>query len=167
MRTAPTVRTLARPPDPRLKRRRAALCSGVAALLALAAPASMAAAKSSTHGATFKLTGALQGTLHVTANDCSGASSQGVSFYSSNKLKGPITTTGWTITIISKGSGTFKLHQGELEGVTISSDTENMWGFDANGTLTIKGGTGKVSTELSSTNAHKVHIAGSWNCPTG
>jgi hypothetical protein len=126
------------------------------------APTNASAAAS---GGTFKFSGALKGTLHVTPGNCSSAGGAG-SFYSSGKLKGPHTTTGWTITITSLKSGTFKLHQGNPPDVNVSSNANHEWGFNANGTVTIKGNTGKVNTDLSSTNAAKIHITGSWSCPS-
>jgi hypothetical protein len=138
------------------------ICSAFALLGLACAPTNASAAAS---GGTFKFSGALKGTLHVTPGNCSSAGGAG-SFYSSGKLKGPHTTTGWTITITSLKSGTFKLHQGKPPDVNVSSNANHEWGFNANGTVTIKGNTGKVNTDLSSTNAAKIHITGSWSCPS-
>jgi len=40
------------------------------------------------------------------------------------------------------------------------------WGH-ATGTLTVKGSTGSINAELSSADAGKIHVVGSWSCPAG
>jgi len=146
---------------------RAAMVLGLAALSVSVTPAMASSVqRAEAKGASFTFHGALTGALHVTAANCT-AGSFGASLYSSGTLKGVKTTTGWTIQITSTKDGTFKLHQGKLPDVNVSSTSLHEWGFNADGTVVIDGSRGSVNTYLSSTNAPKIHISGSWNCPVG
>jgi hypothetical protein len=145
---------------------KATVILGLAALAVSVTPAiASTAQRTAAKGASFTFRGALTGTLEVTAANCT-AGSYGASLYSSGKLKGVKTTTGWTIQVTSTKDGTFKLHQGKPPDVNVSSTSLHEWGFNANGTVTVDGSKGSVNTYLSSTNAPKIHISGSWNCPS-
>lgn len=145
---------------------------GLAVLVALALTWSPTAAFASNPAKSkpnaFTFTGALVGTLHITAADCEGnvATSTGADFEGIiGKLKGS-KAHDWTILIVSPGNGTYKLPHapGVYAGFEVSPQpfTES-WGH-AKGTLTVKGSTGSVNVELTSTNARPIHVKGSWDC---
>jgi hypothetical protein len=139
-----------------------------AALVAMVAP-SVASAGGSAKVNTFNFSGALVGALKITTTNCAGsvATPNGATFEAViGKLKGS-KADDWNIMIVTPKNGTYKLHPGQLAGIELNpSPMGTNWGH-ATGTLTVKGSTGSINAELSSADAGKIHVVGSWSCPAG
>ena len=130
-------------------------------------------------GANFTFSGAVQGTLHLSATDCKGDGGQGNGFQFNNSLKG-FKAYKWLVNVSApKKSGTWKTFPLGT-GISIvlqafTSTTDYSW-YVKSGILTTRGTTGRLNVEVGpdphQTASGKVgkgniHIVATWSCAAG
>jgi len=169
-------------PIPRRSLRRFTGARALAAASVLAVVGMLVLAQASTaspSGANFTFSGAVRGTLHLSATGCKGDGGQGNGFEFDNSLKG-LKAYKWLVNVSApKKSGTWKTFPVGT-GISIvlqafTSTTDYSW-YVKSGILTTRGTTGSLSVEVGpdphQTTSGKVgkgniHIVATWSCAAG
>ena len=109
--------------------------------------------------------GALKGTLKITATTACSAGPNGVQLGDFNSKLSPVKATNWSVTILAPGNGTYKQFKLGRTSVVLASGF-NGW-VATSGSFTVHGKSGTVNATLG---AHEgsakgtVHVKGGWSC---